>query len=212
MAAGRFKDRCLKVLDQVAATRTPVTITKRGKPVATVVPYTARVAPVSGLAGSVLKEPVLHGRAVECRSRLTPTPRVGLVGHRRSAASRRARQAIEQAARTDGVWLSAISIWEVAKNVEKQQIVLDRPVRQWIDQALALSGLLLAELTPVILLDSCELPQPFQGETTHRRLGEAPWRRPRYQGSDASHLSARANSVMSRLATCLMGTRDEFRN
>lgn len=38
MAAGKFKDQCLKVLDQVAATRTPVTITKRGKPVATLVP------------------------------------------------------------------------------------------------------------------------------------------------------------------------------
>ena len=55
MPAGRFKDRCLKVLDEVAATRTPVTITKRGKPVATVVPYTAR-SPKSTLAGSILEE------------------------------------------------------------------------------------------------------------------------------------------------------------
>lgn len=56
MAAGKFKDQCLKVLDRVAATRTPVTITKRGKPVATVVPYTARPASPRGLAGSILKE------------------------------------------------------------------------------------------------------------------------------------------------------------
>ena len=56
MAAGKFKDQCLKVLDRVAATRTPVTITKRGKPVATVVPYTARSAGTRGLAGSILKE------------------------------------------------------------------------------------------------------------------------------------------------------------
>ena len=55
-------------------------------------------------------------------------------------------------------------IWEVAKKVEKKQLVLDRPPRQWMDQALGVSGLLLAELTPAILLDSCELPQPFHGD------------------------------------------------
>ncbi len=56
MAAGQFKDQCLKVLDQVAADKTPVTITKRGRPVATVVPYTASGGPSKGLAGSVLRE------------------------------------------------------------------------------------------------------------------------------------------------------------
>jgi prevent-host-death family protein len=38
MAAGEFKARCLEVMDQVNATRTPVVITKRGKPVAKLVP------------------------------------------------------------------------------------------------------------------------------------------------------------------------------
>jgi len=56
MPAGKFKDRCLKVLDEVAASRTPVTVTKRGKPVAIVVPYTTQPAATSSLAGSVLKE------------------------------------------------------------------------------------------------------------------------------------------------------------
>ena len=78
--------------------------------------------------------------------------------------SRKASDAITRAARSEGVWLSAISIWEVAKKVEKKQFVLDRPLRPWIDQALGVSGLLLAELTPAILLDSCELPQPFHGD------------------------------------------------
>lgn len=55
IAAGRFKNVCLKLLDEVAATRTPLVITKRGKPVAQLVPY---VAPerVRSLAGSVLRE------------------------------------------------------------------------------------------------------------------------------------------------------------
>ncbi len=38
MAAGVFKARCLQVMDQVRSTRTPVVITKRGKPVAKLVP------------------------------------------------------------------------------------------------------------------------------------------------------------------------------
>ena len=38
MAAGEFKAKCLKVMDQVQKTREPVLITKRGKPVAKVVP------------------------------------------------------------------------------------------------------------------------------------------------------------------------------
>jgi len=42
MAAGEFKARCLQVMDQVSSTRTPVVITKRGKPVAKLVPADER--------------------------------------------------------------------------------------------------------------------------------------------------------------------------
>jgi len=55
MAAGKFKDKCLRVLDEVAERKTPVTITKRGRPVATLVPYTAVIKRAS-LAGSILEE------------------------------------------------------------------------------------------------------------------------------------------------------------
>lgn len=55
LAAGRFKDVCLKTLDEVARTRSTVVITKRGKPVAKLVP--CGPAPVRrGLAGSILEE------------------------------------------------------------------------------------------------------------------------------------------------------------
>ena len=55
IAAGRFKDVCLKMLDEVAMTRSPVVITRRGKPVAQPAPY---VTPdrVRSLAGSILRE------------------------------------------------------------------------------------------------------------------------------------------------------------
>ena len=55
IAAGKFKDVCLKTLDEVASTRMPVVITKRGKPVAKLVPYLA--APkAKDLAGSIVRE------------------------------------------------------------------------------------------------------------------------------------------------------------
>jgi prevent-host-death family protein len=38
IAAGEFKTRCLALMDDVRATREPVIITKRGKPVAKLVP------------------------------------------------------------------------------------------------------------------------------------------------------------------------------
>lgn len=54
VAAG-FKNICLKMLDDIAATWTSVVITKRGRPVAKLVPYLDRPRK-PGLAGSVLRE------------------------------------------------------------------------------------------------------------------------------------------------------------
>lgn len=41
ISAGKFKDTCLRILDEVAANRVPVTITKWGRPVACLVPVVA---------------------------------------------------------------------------------------------------------------------------------------------------------------------------
>lgn len=40
MSAAKFRAECLQVLDTVAAARTEVVVTKRGKPVARIVPIT----------------------------------------------------------------------------------------------------------------------------------------------------------------------------
>lgn len=56
IAAGKFKDQCLKLLDIVSETRSPIVITKRGLPVAALVPYSHAPKTKRGLAGSVLKE------------------------------------------------------------------------------------------------------------------------------------------------------------
>ena len=56
IAAGKFKDRCLQILDDVEQTRRSVVVTKRGRPVAMVVPYVAPKQASRSLVGSILKE------------------------------------------------------------------------------------------------------------------------------------------------------------
>jgi len=84
--------------------------------------------------------------------------------------SHRAASAIRRAAAADGAWISAISMWEVAKKVEKGQLILDRPFRQWFQAARGAAGLYVAELTPEILVESCELPQPFHGDPADQMI------------------------------------------
>ena len=57
IAAGEFKAKCLKLLDEVAQTRKPLIVTKFGKPVAQIVPIPpTRVELFGALRGSVLWE------------------------------------------------------------------------------------------------------------------------------------------------------------
>ncbi len=51
--AGEFKAKCLNLLDQVAEDRKPLVITKRGRPVAKLVPMEPEVKLFGALRGSV---------------------------------------------------------------------------------------------------------------------------------------------------------------
>jgi prevent-host-death family protein len=48
VAAGDFKQRCLALLDEVADTRISIVVTKRGRPVARLVPIDTASAPIRG--------------------------------------------------------------------------------------------------------------------------------------------------------------------
>lgn len=56
IGAGDFKARCLQLLDAVAAQRQSLIITKRGKPVAKLVPVPPQARLFGALAGSVESE------------------------------------------------------------------------------------------------------------------------------------------------------------
>jgi len=51
IAAGKFKDQCLKLLDTVSQTRSPIV----SRPLAALVPYAPAPEAKRGLAGSILQ-------------------------------------------------------------------------------------------------------------------------------------------------------------
>ena len=83
---------------------------------------------------------------------------------------RTARAAIDEAGRTDGIGVSAITPWEIALLVEKGRLRLGCDVRTWIDAALDLPGLRLLPIEPVIAIDSVSLPGSFHADPADRLI------------------------------------------
>ncbi len=61
----------------------------------------------------------------------------------------------------DGLGISIISCWEVAKLVENGRLQLAFPVEQWLHSALNYPGVMLLDLTPKIVVESTQLPGAF---------------------------------------------------
>lgn len=70
-------------------------------------------------------------------------------------------QAWIQTYQPQGLGISIISCWEVAKLVEYGRMALQCPLEEWIEQALAYPGVRLLELTPRIVVEATQLPAPF---------------------------------------------------
>ncbi len=58
---------------------------------------------------------------------------------------------------SDGLGVSIISCWEVAKLVEYNRLILSCAVDEWIESALAYSGVQLLNLTVPIVVESTKL-------------------------------------------------------
>ena len=56
-----------------------------------------------------------------------------------------------------GLGVSIISCWEIAKLVEKNKISLSRPVDEWLQYALTYPGVRLLDLTIPIVVESTQL-------------------------------------------------------
>jgi PIN domain nuclease of toxin-antitoxin system len=74
--------------------------------------------------------------------------------------SKEHRQIIEHH-RADGLGISVILCWEVAKLVEYGRLRLACPVEEWMELAVSLPGVRLLGLTPRIAVASTKLPGDF---------------------------------------------------
>jgi PIN domain nuclease of toxin-antitoxin system len=57
--------------------------------------------------------------------------------------------------------LSAISLWEMAKQVERKNIVLTIPIEEWMERALQPAFIEILPLTSRVAIDSTRLPGAF---------------------------------------------------
>lgn len=84
--------------------------------------------------------------------------------------NRGARASIDRAARTGGLCVSVMSVWEVGMLESKGRLQLKMSCAEWVRQALATPGLALVPLTPEIAIESSRLPGKFHGDPADRLL------------------------------------------
>ena len=70
----------------------------------------------------------------------------------------------------DGLGVSVISCWEVAKLVEKGRLTLQQPVGEWIATALTRPHITLLSLTPEIAVDATQLPTGFHSDPADQSI------------------------------------------
>ncbi|MGB3405354.1 MAG: type II toxin-antitoxin system VapC family toxin [Microcoleaceae cyanobacterium] len=75
-----------------------------------------------------------------------------------------------QSQESQGLGISIISCWEIAKLVERNRLILSIPVDQWLDQALAYPGICLLDLTPNICVESTQLPGKFHRDPADQMI------------------------------------------
>ena len=71
---------------------------------------------------------------------------------------------------TDQLLMSVISVWEVAKLVEKNRLRLSIEIDQWVVEALNMSHFQLLPLSPEIAIESTRLPQPFHQDPSDQMI------------------------------------------
>lgn len=70
----------------------------------------------------------------------------------------------------EGLGVSIISCWEVAKLVERGRLQLTMPIEAWLSAALAYPGVQLLELTPKIVVESTQLPGAFHRDPADQMI------------------------------------------
>jgi PIN domain nuclease of toxin-antitoxin system len=79
-------------------------------------------------------------------------------------------KAIDEAAERGVVFVSAISVWELAMLERDGRLELDGGTGKWADEALSKPGISLLPLSPAIAVESVYLPAPMHKDPADRIL------------------------------------------
>lgn len=77
---------------------------------------------------------------------------------------------ITNAVKNNALFLSAISIWEIALLCAKGRITLDAPCQNWVNTHLKKTGIQVLDLSISILIESCYLPGELHADPADRLL------------------------------------------
>jgi PIN domain nuclease of toxin-antitoxin system len=69
-----------------------------------------------------------------------------------------------------GLWVSAISVWEVGVLAAKGRVQLSVPLRDWVDRALQAPGVYLVPIDALSAVESTLLPGELHGDPADRFL------------------------------------------
>jgi len=83
---------------------------------------------------------------------------------------RASREVVDEAARSHGVAVSAISFWEVAMLDARRRISLSKPIGEWRAQALAAPGLDEVAITGAVGIEAVQLPGEFHDDPADRLI------------------------------------------
>ena len=72
--------------------------------------------------------------------------------------------------KADGLGVSIISCWEVAKLVEVGKLTLAYPIKRWMKLVLASPEVQLLDLTPEIAIESTQLPGTFHRDPADQMI------------------------------------------
>lgn len=79
-------------------------------------------------------------------------------------------EAIDNGLESGSVFVSVISVWEIALLVRQNKLTLHSSVERWTGEALSVSGLQLLPFSPQIAIESVNLPEPMHKDPADRIL------------------------------------------
>lgn len=84
--------------------------------------------------------------------------------------SKESRNIISKASQKNFIFVSAISVWEIAMLQSKERIAIKIPLIKWVEKATSLPFLKIVDLNADIAIHSCKLPGMFHGDPADRMI------------------------------------------